>query len=135
MLYLLLLIFALCKGLLAFGAGAAVAGLAYLLGKLIHFNVWAFLRWGVAALLVALFAVLRLNELADTLPTDTTGYANIQFWCDLIAYLLAVLLLLACGIVISTVKGAAKVGWFGWKKLHSAEPAEPSPPPLPPPGA
>ncbi len=87
---------------------------------------------GTRRVLVASSAVLRLTTLAATLPTDTTGHANIQFWCDLIAYLLAVLLL-ACGIVISTVKEAAKVGWFGCKKLHSDEPAAPSPPPLPPP--
>ncbi len=150
MLFLVILVIALIRGLIVFGVGCALAILLWLLGLVIGVKIPAFIRWSGAAVLIGiLLYVFRLPVTQDDAssadegmlefflrigsPSDgNQGWDSMQYGTNLICIGIALMVLVMMGLVISVTKGGAKLAVKSAQALADDGSDNESPPPLPP---
>jgi hypothetical protein len=131
MLFFILLLGALVRGLIFCALGASLALLMWVPCLVFRWPVPAFVRWGLATVVVTLhlylnrIPVMTGHTLTDYYfavapnPADTTGWASTDVAGNVVVLGMAVILLACMGMVISLVKVLFKTLNRGGKALRA----------------
>lgn len=133
MLIFVVLIKSLIYAIIAFGLGAAVSLLAWLLGLVLRINIPAILRWGLAGLAIAILAFGPMSHLLREPDVTDPGWRNTAEVINQVCIGLACVGLFVTGFLISVTKIAVKSTYKGVKAINKAldEDNPQQPPPLP----
>ncbi len=133
MLFLVILMVALVRGLVLYGIGAVLAVLMWGVCLLLKWPVPSWVRWTLAAIIAG--AHIIVNRLpADSTGgslyqfylsvappvKDMTGWGNLEFGTNAIIIGIVLLALPCTGLIISSVKGLFKVLNKGGKAIKAA---------------
>lgn len=134
MLFLVILLKALVFALIAYVAGAALALTTWAIGLLVKLRIWAFVRWGIAGVLVLVYVFAINPDLISEASISDEAWREMAYGTNAICMVLAALALIITGVIISITKGSIRFAVKGAQAAARAANQPTSPPPLPPSG-